>query len=104
LVKRGEVWWGEHHEAGRRPFLVLTRTSVITYLNAVTVAALTRTIRDLPTEVLLEPERHTVPQRSVVNLDSVHRVPKAALTSRICTLDGATMHEVCRALNLALGC
>lgn len=40
-------------KAGTRPALVLTRTSVIPFLNAVTIAPLTRTIRGVRTEILL---------------------------------------------------
>ena len=35
LVNRGEVWWVEHAEVGRRPFLVLTRQSPIPVLERV---------------------------------------------------------------------
>jgi mRNA interferase MazF len=103
-VRRGEIWWGEYADAGWRPFLILTRTAAVPVLNALVVAQLTRTLRDIPSHVVLTPEDDGVPKRSAVNLDSVRRVPKAALTSRICTLSGARMAEVCSALALALGC
>jgi mRNA interferase MazF len=103
-VRRGEVWWGEYADAGRRPFLILTRSAAVPVLNAIVVAQLTRTVRDIPSQVVLTPEGDGVPKRSAVNLDSVHRVPKAALTSRICTLSGARMAQVCAALSVALGC
>jgi mRNA interferase MazF len=102
-VRRGEVWWGSYTDAGRRPFLVLTRNAAIPVLNAIVVAQLTSTIRGIPTEVLLEPS-DGVPRRCVVNLDSVRRVPKDGLTERICTLSNQHMAHVCTALNLALGC
>jgi mRNA interferase MazF len=102
-VRRGEVWWGTYADAGRRPFLILTRNPAIPFLHAIVVAQLTSTVRGIPTEVLLEPA-DGVPRRCVVNLDSVRRIPKDALTERICTLSGAHMTQVCNALNLALGC
>ena len=49
--RRGEVWWGEHEEFGRRPYLVMTRDVAIGVLDRVTVVPLTRTIRGIPTEV-----------------------------------------------------
>jgi hypothetical protein len=45
---------------GWRPVLVLTRDSAIDQLHWVTVAPLTRTIRGLDSEVLLEPEADEV--------------------------------------------
>ena len=29
MIARGEIWWYEHPEAGRRPFLILTRTEAV---------------------------------------------------------------------------
>ena len=52
-MNRGEVWWVEHPEAGRRPACVLTRQAAIPVLTSVLVAPATRTIRDIPTEVTL---------------------------------------------------
>jgi mRNA-degrading endonuclease toxin of MazEF toxin-antitoxin module len=52
-VNRGEVWWIEHPEAGRRPACVLTRQAAIAVLNSVLVAPATRTVRGIPTEVAL---------------------------------------------------
>jgi mRNA-degrading endonuclease toxin of MazEF toxin-antitoxin module len=46
--RRGEVWWGEEPRRGRRPYLVLTRDSVIGSLSEVLVAVVTRTIRQIP--------------------------------------------------------
>jgi len=33
-VNRGEIWWVEHPEAGRRPHLLLTRQAAIPVLSA----------------------------------------------------------------------
>ncbi len=40
----------------KRPAVVLTRDSAITYLSTVTVAPITSTIRDMPSEVVLTEE------------------------------------------------
>ena len=54
-MNRGEVWWLEHPDAGRRPVCVLTRQAAIPVLTSVLVAPATRTIRDIPTELRLTP-------------------------------------------------
>lgn len=53
--RRGEIWWAEIEDMGRRPFLVMTRSAAIVVLNSVLAAPVTRTIRKLPTELLLGP-------------------------------------------------
>ena len=40
----------------RRPVVVLTRDSVLNYLGEVTVAPVTTTIRNIPSEVVLGPD------------------------------------------------
>jgi mRNA-degrading endonuclease toxin of MazEF toxin-antitoxin module len=52
---RGQVWWGEIEQVGRRPLLIMTRSAAIPVLNSVLAAPITRTIRDLPTELRLGP-------------------------------------------------
>ncbi|MDX2474303.1 MAG: type II toxin-antitoxin system PemK/MazF family toxin, partial [Candidatus Krumholzibacteria bacterium] len=53
-MKRGEIRWYRFPQPDKtRPVLILTRDSIITYLNEVNVAPLTRTIRGIPTEVVL---------------------------------------------------
>lgn len=51
--QRGEVWWGEIAEVGRRPFLVMSRAAVIPLLKSVIAVAITRTVRGIPTELAL---------------------------------------------------
>ncbi len=56
-MKRGEIrWYCFAPQAKRRPVVVLTRDSVLAYLSEVTVAPITRTIRDVPSEVALGPD------------------------------------------------
>ena len=85
-----------------RPVLVLTRDSALGFLGEATVAPLTSTIRDIPTEVVLGAE-DGVPRRCAVNLDHVQTVLKARLGSLITTLCPGRMAEVRRALLFALG-
>ena len=50
-MKQGEVrWYTFKAPDKRRPVLILTRNSAIGFLNALTVAPITRTVRDIPSE------------------------------------------------------
>lgn len=102
-VNRGEVWWVEAPEVGRRPGCVLTRSGAIPVLRSVLVAPATRTIRGIPTEVLLD-EGDGMPEECVLSLDNVAVVPKSMLTERITALSPQRLEEVCRALAVATGC
>jgi mRNA interferase MazF len=103
VVNRGEVWWAEHPEAGRRPFLVLTREAAIPVLRRIVAVPATRAIRDIPTEVVLD-EDDGMPERCALSFDNVTTLPKALLTERICRLDVERLAEACRALTIATGC
>ena len=103
LVARSEVWWVEHPDAGRRPFLVLTRQAAIPVLNAVLAAPATRTIRRIPTEVVIG-AADGMPEECALSLDNLTLVPKELFRSRISRLSVERMSEVCRALALASGC
>ena len=103
LVARSEIWWVEHPDAGRRPFLVLTRQAAIPVLNALLSVPATRTIRQIPTEVILD-EADGMPEECALSLDNLTLVPKELFRSRITRLSVDRMSEVCRALALASGC
>lgn len=104
LPARGELWWCELAEIGRRPVVVLSRDAVIPRHRRALVAPCTTTIRELPSEVVLEPGDDPVPRRSAVNLDSVESVSIAVLVSRLGRLADARMREICRALDVAVDC
>ena len=102
-MKRGEIRWYRFAPPDkRRPVVVLTRDSVLAYLGEVTVAPITRTIRDVPSEVALGPD-DGVPQDCVINLDHVQTVSKNRLGGIIATLPNSRMGEVREALLFALG-
>jgi mRNA interferase MazF len=87
----------------QRPVVVLTRESAIRYLSAVTVAPITSTIRDVPSEVrLTESDGMKVP--CAVNLHNVVTVSKALLGRRIAVLTPERLSEICGALGFAIGC
>lgn len=103
MVARGEVWWVEHPELGRRPYLVLTRSTAIPVLNAVLTVPATTTIRDIATEVVLDAQ-DGMPRECALSLDNVALISKTYFRERIARLSTDRMREVCRALNLATGC
>lgn len=104
LPARGEVWWCELPEIGRRPVVVLSRDAAIPRLRRALVAPCTTTIRALPSEVVLEPGDDPVPRRSAVNLDSVESVSLAVLVERLGRLADARMRDICDALAVAVDC
>jgi mRNA interferase MazF len=53
LPARGEVWWRELPDVGRRPMVVLSRDAAIPRLTRTLVVPCTTTIRGLASEVLL---------------------------------------------------
>jgi len=102
-VNRGEVWWYELPELGRRPGCILTRQAAVPLLNAVLVAPATRTIRDIPTEVRLGPD-DGMPTHCALSFDNLLTVPKSLIVERITQLPDARLPELCDALNAAAGC
>jgi len=103
-VRRGEVRWYRFRAPDkRRPVLVLTRNSALEFLGEVTVAPVTSTIRDIPSEVRLTPA-DGMPRECAVNLDHVQTVDRAKVGPLITTVSLAKMSEVRGALLFALGC
>jgi len=104
LPARGEVWWCEPAEIGRRPVVVLSRDVAIPRFRRALVAPCTSTIRGLASEVVLEPGFDPIPRRSAVNLDSVESVSVAVLVGRLGRLADTRMREICVALEIAVDC
>jgi mRNA interferase MazF len=104
LPARGELWWCELPDIGRRPVVVLSRDVAIPRLRRALVGPCTTTIRGLPSEVVLEPGEDPIPIRSAVNLDSVESVALGVLVERLGRLSGERMLELCDALAVAVDC
>ena len=104
LPARGEVWWCDLAEIGRRPVVVLSRDAAIPRLRRTLIGPCTTTIRGIPSEVLLEPGEDPVPLTSVVNLDSVESVSVGTLVERLGRLSDQRMRQVCEALAMAVAC
>jgi mRNA interferase MazF len=101
-LRRSEVWWADlESPAGRRPVLLLSRDSVYAVRTRVTVAPITRTIRNIPSEVKLGFE-DSMPAICAVNLDDIVTIRKIRLTRQITTLSADKMAAVHRAIVFAL--
>jgi mRNA interferase MazF len=101
---RGELWWCELPQVGRRPVVVLSRDAAIPRLRRALVAPCTTTIRSLPSEVVLEPGDDPIPKRCAVNLDSVESVSVRVLVERLGRLADTQMRKICEALAVAVDC
>jgi len=101
-VRRGEIWWAElPPPTGRRPVLLLSRNAAYSVRTSVTVGIITRTIRNIPVEVLLKQE-DGMSTECVVNLDNIITIPKSRLTERITVLSDEKMIAVSRAIIFSL--
>jgi mRNA interferase MazF len=102
-MRRGEVrWYVFSRPDKKRPVLILTRDSTLEFLGEVTVAPVTSTIRDIPSEVLLS-NADGMPRDCAVNLDHVQTVSKGKIGSLITTLSNVKMQQVRSSLMFALG-
>ena len=103
-VARGDIWLYQFAPPDKtRPVVILTRASVIPFLDTVTVAPVTSTIRGLPSEVLVGTDEG-LKGPSAINLDHIQTVPKARLHQYIGRLDESKRSALCDSLSIALGC
>jgi mRNA interferase MazF len=102
VMRRGEIWWAKlPPPIGRRPVLLLSRDEAYAIRNALTVAEVTSTIRDIPVEVVLDQE-DGMPKRCIVNLDTIVTIRKELLKERLTTLNEEKMVQVNSAIKFAL--
>ena len=101
-MRRGEIWWAEQPEPiGRRPVVLLSRDEAYNVRNAVTVAQITTTIRQIPVEVVLD-KKDGMTQLCVINVDTITTVRKSILTERICALKSQKVQAINQAIKFAL--
>ncbi len=101
-MERGEVWWAKLPEPVKtRPVLILSRSKAVEIREYVTIAEITSTTREIPSEVGLGPE-DDLPKKCVVNLDVINTIPKRLLVSRITKLKDSKLKEVEKSLKFAL--
>ena len=102
LIQRGDVRWYRFGRPDKqRPVVILTRAAALEFLSEVTVAPVTSTIRDIPTEVVLTRD-DGLPRTCAANLDHVRTVARAKVGALITTLRTERMAQIAGALRFAL--
>ena len=101
LPRQGEIWWAEAEDQ-RRPVLVVTRSEAVPALTGIVVAPVTRTVRDIPTEVRLG-ESEGLPVECAASFDNLQRVRRSALAERVGEL-GSRRQQICAALRALADC
>jgi mRNA interferase MazF len=103
-LSRSEIWLLERRRPDkRRPVVVLSRPSLVTLLQTVTVAAVTSTRCGSPTEVELGVDEG-LKGPSCVNLCNVFTVMQSDLRQFFGSVGPEKMRAICRALSIATGC
>lgn len=96
------MWWAEAQDR-RRPVLVVTRTDAVPVLTWIVVAPVTRTIREIPTEVALG-RAHGLRDECVASFDNLQPIRRSYLTERVGALTPGERDEICRALGALADC
>ena len=101
-MKRGEIRWYKFKPPDKkRPVLILTRDSVLEYLGEVTIAPITSTVRNIPSEVSLSRE-DGMPRDCAINCDHIQTVSKGKIGSLFATLSPEKLKQVRKAIIFAL--
>ena len=101
-MKRGDVrWYRFKAPSKKRPVVILTRDSILEYLDEVTVAPITSKIRDIPSEVFLS-ESDGMPTDCVINFDHIQTVSKNKIGSLLTILQPDELEEVRQAILFSL--
>ncbi|MGH9126860.1 MAG: type II toxin-antitoxin system PemK/MazF family toxin, partial [Acidimicrobiales bacterium] len=98
---QGDIWWAEAEDK-RRPVLVVTRSEAVPVLSAIVVAPVTRTVRRIPTEVLLGEDEGLTPE-CAASFDNLQRIRRSSLVERIGQL-GPRREEICVSLRALVDC
>ena len=102
-MHRGEVRWYKFVRPDKkRPVLILTRSSALEFLGEASIAPISTTIRNIPTEVVLTRD-DGLPRDCAINLDHVQTVAKSKIGAHITALGSRQMQAVKRALLFAYG-
>ena len=101
-MKRGEIrWYKFAYPDKKRPVLILTRDSILEYLGEVTVAPVTSTVRNIPSEVALS-KQDGMTRACAVNCDHIQTIAKGKIGSRVTALSDDKMNRVAKAIGFAL--
>lgn len=102
-MNRGEVRWYRFRAPDKkRPVLILSRASALEYLGEVTIAPVTSTIRDIPSEVILT-ENDGMPRECAINFDHIQTVSKGKIGAYITSLSQTRLAQTKTAILFALG-
>lgn len=102
-MRRGEIRWYKFSKPDKkRPVIILTRNSAITFLGEVTVAPITSTIRNIPSEVILT-KADGMPRDCAINLDHIQTISKGKIGPLITVLGPEKLSQLQSALLFALG-
>lgn len=102
IQRQGETWWAE---AGgkRRPILVVTRDHAVEVLNRIIVAPVTRTVRNIETEIPLGVD-NGLDVECVAAFDNLQPIRRSSLTTRVGRLHSDQRDEICRAIRAVTDC
>ena len=101
-MKRGEVRWYKFSTPDKkRPVVILTRSSVLEYLSEVTIAPITSTIRDIPSEVFISTQ-DGMHNDCAVNCDHIQTISRAKIGTLVTTLTKEKLRELDAAIRFAL--
>lgn len=101
IPRQGEIWWAEV-ETSRRPVMVVSRSEAVSVLTAIVVAPITRTVREIPTEIRLGADEG-LGEECVASFDNIQRIHRGALTTKIGDL-GFRRDEICSAVRAMTDC
>ena len=102
IPRQGEIWWAEAEDK-RRPVLVVTRSEAVPVLQRIIIAPVTRTVRGIPTEVVLGAV-HGLAHDCVASFDNLQPIRRSFLTERVGQLGIHERQEICRALRAFSDC
>ena len=92
-MERGEIRWYTFKSPNKkRPVVILTRNSALNFLGEVTIAPITSTIRDIPTEVILD-QKDGMKTLSAINFDHIQTVSKSKIGAYISKLSDSKLDK-----------
>ena len=102
-MERGEIRWYTFKKPDKkRSVVILTRNSALNFLSEVTIAPITSTVRNIPTEVIID-QQDGMKTISAINLDHIQTVSKNKIGTYILKLSYSKIDEIKPALLFALG-
>ena len=103
-MRQGDLWLLSDTRSGKaRPALIVTRDRAIAVLDAITVAPVTTTIRQIPTCIPLGAEQG-LSRDCVASFDNLDVIPKAMLLRRLGRLGPGADSLICDALEAMADC